>query len=147
MACEICGNTFCETSRTCTKCNPIQYYSKPNPKTREASEKAGEGIAKLFLWLAGNKYLAFVWFWITWMVTAILIGQSFGIINRADGEADPTWFNLIAVLAPVIIAIVFRKAIMKYVPKVMTAIVTFGMMAVYVAFLILIIVIAYRLLF
>ncbi len=119
MPCERCGYSGAYSSHSCSRCNP----SKPNwdiRGTADASASSVKGIMGAIEWMAGNKYLAFVWVYLAWVITVFVIADSIGYMP--EGSPIPTWVSVMALIVPIGVEIVFRKAIMKYVPMILQGI-------------------------
>ena len=145
MACERCGYTGAYTSHYYPRCNPTnKQFIDPN--AGKAGEKLGEGVADLLFWLAGNKYLAFLWFWLAWVMGSVIIGIQTEIISADVEEDSPGWFVFFATMLPIILAFFLRKPIQRYIPMILTTIVGFGLTALYVGFIGLICYMAYKML-
>src|SRR5688572_9606797 len=110
MACSNCGNSAAYSRHSCSSCNPARrtYTAQDAASDRTAGYEFGYGVTKGTLWLLDNRYLSYAWFWLVWLIASGIIGQKYGVISE-DWMERPFWFDVIAAILPIAIAIVFRK--------------------------------------
>lgn len=117
MSCPQCGNPAAVSRGTCTQCNKVGggLSIEDAERTRKAGSEAGYGLVLALHWVLTNRYLSYVWFWLIWATATSIIGLKYGLISE-DWEKSSFAYELFIGVVPIVIAVVFRRQVEKYIP-------------------------------
>ncbi len=113
MACSNCGYSGAHSRHSCPNCNPVAakpYTVEQAQSDRAAGYKFGHALVTGIIWLLTNRYLSYVWFVLVWIITSFVVGEKLGLVSE-DWMESSFGFQVFAVIAPFVAAIVFRKQI------------------------------------
>ncbi len=161
--CGECGNNVSDQAASCPHCGaPIPATSPVSSEDINnlrkdvrnlhrshayvAGEEVGEGTVTGLLWLAGNKYVALFCFWLASVIAVFTIGGQIGFTEDELSKSGYGGFALAALCIPLVVTFLLRKPIQKFLPLVLTAIVSTGLIALLVLFFGGVIYIAYNML-
>lgn len=118
MSCPQCGNPAAVSRGTCAQCNRAGggFSIDDAEKTKHAGYEAGHGLVMGLHWLMTNRYLSYLWFWLIWVITSYVLGHKFGWIGDDWDKNRPFAFDVVSVILPIGIVVVFRKQVAKYLP-------------------------------
>jgi hypothetical protein len=77
---------------------------------RAAGYKFGYGLVAGIIWLLTYRYLSYVWFFLVWAIATFVVGEKLGLVSEDWMERSFT-IDVVGVIVPIVIAIVFRKQI------------------------------------
>jgi hypothetical protein len=122
--CPDCDGEVSDRASACPHCGAPMTDSSDSKKpekvvvvdgTVAAGAEAGRGCAMFF----ASTFMAFVIFFVTWMVCVTYIANRAGALK--EGETPSLWVGFFLFIAPVIVAIAGRKVIRRVIPIVMSS--------------------------
>ena len=149
--CKECGKEISDQATSCPGCgaplnvqpnlssehiDDLKKEVKLLGRTRayRAGHEMGEDTANGLLWLADNKYMALFWVWLACVIGVFVLGGMVGVTKEAVSPTVYDWFIVGALLAPVFLVYFLRKLIQKFIPPLLTGLVSFGLIGLYILF-------------
>ncbi|TVO70021.1 hypothetical protein [Sedimenticola selenatireducens] len=121
MSCSTCGYEGAHSRHSCPVCNAGGggLSLEDAEKMKKVGAELGGGIRKA----ATSRFLSFLWFYITWVIVSVIVGMKTGLLTD-DAKNDPFWYKLFVLILPIVLMVVFRRQIRKYIPIVFGSLLT-----------------------
>lgn len=113
MSCPTCGYEGAYSRHSCPICKAGGggLSLEDAERVKKAGAELGAGVRKA----ATSPFLSYLWFYITWVIVTVIIGIKTGLMTDGS-QNDPLWYQLFVLILPIVLMVIFRRQIRRYIP-------------------------------